>query len=272
MSEKKSMGCMPVVVIVVILISMLAGGTWYSKKQYKSKQAQIQQELAALPEFDEVAVGKEIAEERGLKYPVPESTMTPEEIVAQAKKEAEDLTKKKFTLKNYSKKQSEFFKKYRVAKNGDTVSFIMNTTGKTITGSLKGVFKDHKGRFVKVGIHEYRFPDIMEDYLYLFDSVIASKMASAKLKKLRKIFKGGKSKFRLNVQAKKTEKLYKNSGYTRGASSWITNSEYLKNELAKREKKHIKSIAIEKKKIYEQNKLFGLIDVQMISIETKKEE
>ena len=271
MSEKTSKGCMPVVVIVVILVSMFAAGTWYTKKQYKIKQAQIQQELVALPEFDEVAVGKEIAEENGLEYPVPESTMTSEAIVAQAKKEADHLTKKQFTLKVFSKKQSEILNKYRVAKNGDTVSFIMNTTGKTVTGPLRGIFKDHKGRFVKVGIHEYRLPDIMEDYLYLFDSAIASKMAGDKLRRLRKIFNDGKSKFRVNVQAKITEQLYKNSGYTRGSSSWVANTEFLKNELAKREQKNQKAIAIEKKKIYDQNKLFGLIDIQMISIEKKKE-
>ena len=264
MSDKKNKGCMPVLVIVSVIVCLLAGGTWYTKKEYKSKQEIIKKALAELPQFDEVARAGEIAEEHGFHYPVPEPLMTPEAISAQAKKEAEELADKKFSVTEFNKTQSEILKKYRIAKNGDKVSFIMNTTGETITGVFKGSFKDNKGRFVKVGIHEYRFPDIMDDYHYLFDSSVAAQKAGDLLRDLKKDFKISRHKFVLNSMNEIKEKLYTSSGYTKVGEKWLTNNDFLLEELAKRKKAYQKKIDVETKKIYEANKLFGLIDVNVI--------
>ncbi len=272
MSKKKSQGCLPIFIVAALLFSMLAGAVWYSKKQYKAKQELIKLELAALSEFDEVVTGKEIAKEIGSKYPVPEPMMTIEAIAEQAKNETEILTNKKFSIKVFTQKQAAILKKYSVAKNGDTVSFIINTTGNTITGPLIGVFNDHKGRFVMVGIHEYRFPDIMDEFLYLFNPALATKRRGEVLKEFRKKFKDGKSESQLKTQAKIIKQLYKNSGYIRDSRSWVANSEFFKNELSKREQEYKNNHVNEKKKIHDKNKLFGLINVQVVANKNKKED
>ena len=270
MGEKSEKGCMTTALILVVVVSTILAGAWYTKKQYKSKQETIEKALSELPEFDEVAAGQEIAEKMGVDYPVPEPLKTPEEIDSQAKKESDILTKEKFTLKNFARKQALILKKYRPAKNGDKVSFILNTTGENVTGTLKGVYKDHKGRFVKVGIHEYRLPDIMDDYYYLFDSGVANQKSESLLKELRTTFKEGKSTFRLKTRTALAEKLYKQSGYTKDGGKWISNVDAFKAALEAKRAAHSKMLESEKKKIYEQNKLFGLIDVNLLPMESNK--
>ena len=270
MGEKREKGCMTIAVILLVVISTILAGAWYTKKQYKSKQEIIETALSDLPEFDEVAAGREIAQEMGVDYPVSEPLNTPEEIDSQSKKESDLITKEKFTLKNFARKQALILEKYRPAKNGDKVSFILNTTGENVTGILKGVYKDHKGRLVKVGIHEYRIPDIMDDYYYLFDSGVANQKSEGLLKELKKTFKEGKSTFRLKTRAALAEKLYKKSGYTKDCGKWISKVDAFKAALEAKKAAHSKMLESEKKKIYEQNKLFGLIDVNLLPMESNK--
>ena len=253
-------------VLIVLIGSILAGGAWFIKQQYKAKQETIKKAIAELPKFDEVAVSKEIAKEHGFPFPVPEPSMTDELILQQAKKETEELLNKKYSVSEFNKEQSKILKKYRVAKNGDQVSFILNTTGETITGVFKGAFKDYKGRYIKVGIHEYRLPDIMEDYRYLFDSAIASQTASNMLRALKNDFKLARHKFQEKTFREIKERLYKTSGYSKLGNKWISNREFLQNELEKRLKAYQKKIDIATKKIYEENKLFGVIDVNIIPL------
>jgi hypothetical protein len=270
MSRRKERGCMGAAIAIIAVLSAILTGVWYTKKEYKSKQALIQQAISELPLFDKEAVAEDIAKSKGFEYPVPDVTMTPEEITSQAKNKAAELVSSKFALLVFAKKQSAILKKYRVAKVGDKISFVMRTTGENITGVLQGVFKDHKGRFVKVNFHEYRLPDIMEDFHYLFVPAVATKKTEKLLKDLRTGFKDKKSKFMLKTQAAITEKLYKKAGYIKDNGTWISNGEYVKNAVAEKEAAYQKNFKREKEKIYEKNKLFGLIDVDLIAADVDK--
>jgi len=270
MARKREKGCMTVAVVLIAVVFTVVAAGWYIKKEYKSKQAAIKQAISELPRFDKVAVAKEIAKGRGFAYPVSEVTMTPSEIVKSAKEKAEELTSQKFPFSLFAKRQTAALKKYRVAKNGDNISFIMRTTGETVSGVLKGVFKDSKGRFVKVDFHEYRLPDIMDDYYYLFVPAIATQKAEKVLKELTKGFKEHKRKFMQKTEVAIRERLYKQSGYTKDGSKWISNREFIKSAVADREEDYKKTFKREKEKIYERNKLFGLIGVDLIPEVTDK--
>ena len=272
MRRRKEKGCLTAAVVIIVLVCMLSAVSWYIKREYRRKQDIIERSVSELPRFDRVSVAKKIAENNGFTYPVPAVTKSPEFIVKEGKKLAEELTANKFPLSLFAKRQTAVLKKYRVAKAGDRISFIMNTTGETVSGILKGVFKDSKGRFVKVDFHEYRLPDIMEDYYYLFVPAIATQKAEKVLKELRRGFKENKSAFMQKTRLAVTEKLYKKSGYIKHGNDWIPNSEFLEMEVARKEADFLEKLKSEKEKIYEQNKLFGLIGVDLISESPGKEQ
>jgi len=179
-NKKNNLGCLFIGLILFVILSLIVGGVWFIKKEYKSKQDAIASAIAELPVFDEESTGKEIAAAEGYKYPVPAPSMTPSEIEDKSKDEATQLTKNTYPASKFAKQQSEIFQKYRQAKNGEKVLFLLNTTRKTVTGIYKGTFKDHKGRFIRVDFNEHRIPDILEDFHFLFIDGLATQKATEK--------------------------------------------------------------------------------------------
>ena len=262
MSSENKSGCL-IGLVILITLSVLGVGGWYVKKEYTAAQKAVASEISNLPKFDSEAIAKELTKGKGWTYPVPPPTLTPEEIEKQARKKADELTKKIYNLKNYAKQQAEIIKKYRTAKFGDKISFIMNTTGKTVSGQFRGIEKDYKGELVKVGLSKYRLDDIMQDFHYLFVPEIATMRAEEELKKFKNEYKTNKKKLFTKNYKNALSLLYTTSGYTKDGGIWISKSEYIKEQVAAVEKKFDKEQNRKKKKIYEQHKLFGLINITL---------
>jgi hypothetical protein len=260
--EKKSnAGCVFGGITLLIILSIIAGGIWFTKKEYKSKQEAIASALSELQAFDEIETGKEIARESGFQYPVPNPKMTESEIAKKAKEDATNLTKTKYPASAFAKKQSDIFKKYRKAKNGERVSFLVSTTRKNIKGIYKGTFKDHKGRFIKVDFSEHRIPDILEDFHYLFIDGLATMKATEKKRELEVDFKKKKSEFYTVQKGLLTEKYYNESGYTNEDGVWIGNVDIFNAKLSDEENSFEEQLEKDENKIYQKNKLMGLFSV-----------
>ena len=268
--KKNNAGCIAAGIIVIVLFSIVAGAVWFIKTEYKSKQDKISLELSELPVFDKEEVGKEIANVNGYQYPVSSPSMTPSEISSKSQKDAETLSRKNYPASSFARKQAEIFKKYRQAKKGEEVLFFLNTTRKNIKGIYKGTFSDHKGRFIKVDFNEYRLPDILEDFHFLFIDGIAEKKATDKRKELETQFKTDKNNFFQEQKKLITEKLYKDSGYTKLDGIWIPNLEIFTSKLEDKEMSFGKKLKKERNKIYELNKLLSFIKVEVPTEEESK--
>jgi len=267
MSTENKSGCALLLITLALLLFFGTGG-WYVQKQYKTKQKSIQAELDAIEPFDEKTAQKNAADELGFPYPVPPPTMTPQEIRQKAEKEAMQAVKKAFKGIVYAKKQAEILKKYKTAKSGDTVTFMLGTTGKEITGVYNGFYTDAKGRYIKVDFHEYRLPDIMEDYLYLFVDGMAAKTANDKIRALKKAFEKQKKTFYKKKYETLLTEYYKKAGYSRKNGEWTKNIDIFNELLEKKRKQYEKDNEKLKKRIYEKNKLFGLIGVNLVEFNT----
>lgn len=257
--KNKEAGCTIAVITVIVLFSLFGAGGWFVNKEYKSTQETILSEIGELPVFNSESMGKDIAKQYGFKYPPEAPSMSPEEIESKAKKEAAVIAKKKFSPQAFAAKQAAIFKKYQKAKNGENVSFILNTSGKKINGTYQGTFSDHKGRYIKVEFREYRLPDILEDFHYRFDKAIAEKKAIEKRKEFEQSFQNNKKSFFIEQKELISTNLYKNNGYTKEIDTWIPNVDILSSELQKKKD----SLQKEKNKIIESNKLFGFIKVDL---------
>ena len=270
MSTENKSGCI-IGLVLLITLSVLGVGGWYVKKEYAAAQKAVASEIATLPKFDSESMAKKLAKNKGWTYPVPLPTLTPEEIEKQARKKADELTKKIYNLKNYARQQAEIIKKYRTAKFGDRISFIMNTTGKTVSGKFRGIEKDYKGELVKVGLSKYRLHDIMPDFHYLFVPEIATMRAEQELKKFKTEYKKNKKELFSKNYKNTLSQLYNKSGYINDSGAWTPKSDYIKDQVADAEKKFDKEQKKKKKKIYEQHKIFGLINVSLPAEKTEKE-
>ncbi len=263
MKKKNNAGCIAAGIIFIVIVSIAGGSIWFVKNQYSQTQQALKKALSELPTYDEEATAKEAAKELGLQYPVPEPAMTHQEIALKAKTEANQLTKKKYPSSYFAKKQGEIFNKYKQAKPGKKISFFLKTTGETISGIFKGVFKDHKGRFIKVDFTEYRLPDVLEEHQYMFVEGVASNKITEKIKELKTEFDNERNVFFKEQKALITEKLYNTSGYSQEGERWNSNKGIFESLLNSKERSFSRKVKREKEKINERHKLFGFITVEI---------
>lgn len=262
MAKNKKSGCGIFILIMVVLI-LLGGAGIFVFESYKKQQEEIAKEINELPAFDQATAEKKIAEQLNLQLPVKTPTKTEAEIKEQAEKELKELSKKKVLSSILSIKTRSIIKNYRPAKEGDPVSFLLMTTGKTIRGTFKGAGADHKGKYIKVDLNKYRLYDIDEDQLYLFDAVLSQKRASSEIAGLKREFQEKRQKVIDKNREKILEKIYLKSGYRQVDGEWKPNTVAFQEMLDKKEKEHKNSIKKDILAIYENNKLFAIIDVKL---------
>lgn len=257
-------GCL-ILFVIILSLALLVGGGWYTVKKYKTLQQKIALEINELSNSDQESIKeeseKEAAEKLGLTIPVKKPSLTREKINKAITKEIEELAELKTLYSNLSLQTKAILKKYRVAKKGDKVSFLLNTTGKHVTGIFKGAFADRKGELIKVDQEEYRIHDVEEDYLYHFNKVLSRKRIVEELAIRKKEFKRKREDIIAKNKKKITEKHYTQAGYKKQGDSWRSNFEIytdLMNKLLSEKKE------AQIQKIYEKNKLFGVIDVRDI--------
>jgi hypothetical protein len=257
---KKKYGCLILILITVPLLLIAAAG-WYSFYSYKRLQKEIANKIKNIEPFNSEAASKQAADELNLTIPIKEPSISEDEIHKAANKELKQIARKKILSSNLSLKTKAIIKKYSVAKDGDQVSFMLNTTGKRISGTYKGTFTDWKGKLIKVDHNKYRIYDINTENRYYFDSTIAQKMATEKIATLKKEFNEKRKNVMINNKEKVLKKHYTANGYRQDSRSWKPNSEVYANLMKEKENKHIQGI-------YEKNKLFGIITV---AIDEEKE-
>lgn len=268
--KKGGKGCGVFMAIMAVLI-LLGGGAVFCFEAYKKQQEKIAEEIKELAAFDAEAAKKEAAAELNIELPVKAPTMTREQVKDQAEEELKELSKKKVPSTFLSLKTSDILKKYRPAKKGEQVSFLIFTTGKTIKGPYKGTGSDNKGKYIKVGWNKYRLYDIDEERMYLFDPVIAQKRATTEIAGLKREYKEKRQKVISENREKVQEKIYVKAGYQQLDGEWQPNADILEAKIEEKEQGHRSSLKTEITRIYERNKLFGLIDVKLPEDEGESE-
>jgi hypothetical protein len=218
-----------------------------------------------LPLFDEKQVLNEARSELGAPPPLP--LKTPQEIELQATAEAISLMKKKYSSSFYNKKQMAIIEQYKPAKEGEEVTFLLMTTGKTVTGIYRGTLKDSRGAFIKVGYHQYRLIDINKKQLYLFLPAVANMYASKKITDWKLELAEKKKQYLEKVKGYKLNNYYINSGYKLQEGKWISESDIYQQKLdamiKARKNKFTENIKEKQHEIFLKNKLFNLIDVSV---------
>lgn len=261
MSKKKKSGCGILILILIILV-ILGGAGIFVYESYEKQKEKIAQEINELPPFDQAQAEQKIADELNLELPVKPPSKTENEIKKLAKNMLKELAQKNVPTSLLALKTRAIIRKYRPVKEGEKVSFLLMTTGKTVNGTFKGTGSDHKGKFIKVDYDKYRLYDIDQDRLYLFDSVISQKRATTEIKALKDDFKEKRINIMKTNKDKILEELYLKSGYRQSGGSWEPNTSVFTAKLEDKEKEHKKTQAKEIDAIYERNKLFGLIDIE----------
>ena len=266
--------------MTLIVLTLLAGGGLYTVKRYKKLQKKIASELNDLPSFDREAVVKEAekdaAEKLNTTIPVKKTSSTEEEIHEAVTQELKENARKHVSSSELSLKTNAIIKKYRFAKEGEKVTFLLNTTGKRITGIYEGIFSDWKGQLIKVDQKKYRIYDISLGNRHYFNKALSHKHASEEIAALKREFKEKRQNFIDDNKEKTVEKHYINAGSSNQGNLWKPNSEIyaeLMTELLKeKERKHKRTQKRQRQGIYEDNQLFGVIPVKLKEEEEEEKE
>ena len=263
-------------ILIPVIIGIVAALLWYGKTDYQKKKSTITEGIASLPSFDSESAIQKVAKEANIKLPPKKPVIKKESIIAKAENDAKRLTKIKYSPRMFASMESKILKKYSTVKNGQTVSFYLSTTGSTIKGEFKGLFKDWKGRYVKVGYKTYRMPDITEEDRYKFITEYADKIRREKIKNLKTQFDQKRDDYFHKKRDQLLAKYYKTAGYSSYSGNWIPNYEFL-DILLEKEKKSFD--ANQKKviaKLIEDNKFLGLISIpiktEKVDASVKKED
>jgi hypothetical protein len=258
MAEKKrGVGCLMAVGFALLLVG---GGLWV-KKRLGALEREISVEWAALEAFDAEKTAKAVSEELGFAYPVSEPSISLESITAQVASVVKKEADAKFPPSVFARQVGGIVSKYKTAKMGDKVHFILNTTGKETSGTFWGCFADFRGRCVKVDSHEYRLDDIMEDYQYLFDRALAEKRGAADVARARNALSAKRRAFVESREKELGDKLRARSGYAEVDGVWRSKLDIVRAKVEKARKRHEVALERERKSIVERNKLLGVFSL-----------
>lgn len=267
---KKTTGCF-ILLLILIPLGLIAAGGWYSMQKYKKLQHKISTEISEIKPFDQEASSREAAKELKLSLPVQKPEMTKDQVLEATKKELKEIARKNVLTSNLSLKTKAIIKKYQMAKEGDKISFLLNTTGKRVTGTYQGTFSDWKGKLIKVDQQKYRVYDIGMESHYYFDEVISKRRAAEEIAALKKEFDEQRKNVMLENKNKVLEKHYTSAGYRKQGNDWKPNNQVYSELIEQFEQKYKRDKEKTIKDIYENNKLFGLISVALNG-ETLEEE
>lgn len=258
MRKKQKKGCLPLI-IAIVLLSTLAAGGFYLRQLYNDTQAKLDAQITALPKFDEEAVARQLAKKSNVSYPVKPPTMTKSEIEKTAANYADKLAEKMFTKKQFAKKTALLLKKIRPVKRGERVKFYLKSTREFISGTFQRIIDQRKGKYVVVNLNKYFYDDISPEYYYLFDPALTQRVAKQKIAKLKDKFEKAKKIFRDQKYKTRLRELYTKHKYVLRDGEWISNYDDLKNKL-EIEKANFKLARRKKiKEIIENNQFLGLI-------------
>ncbi|NOY75307.1 MAG: hypothetical protein GXP32_05905 [Kiritimatiellaeota bacterium] len=258
MRRKREKGCLPLVVAVIV-VAALSAAAFYVKKTYDATLDRIDKQISELPDFDEQATTKVLAEKLHLRYPVSAPEKTKKEIEKQARLQTKELTNAKFSSKRLALDINAILEKYKCVRRGDHVRFYLNTTRKFIYGTFQRILLERKDKFVIVDLDKYLFNDISSDYYYLFDKNLAGEMAARKVKEIKQKFKKSKNDFYENALNRIKAELYEQNGYVRKNGNWTSNYAILAERVANEKSDFNRAIQKKKNTILEKNQLFGLI-------------
>ena len=259
MSDKKS----GKLLLILVVLGLIVGGGLFVYKSYNGLKIKIKKEISEIEPFNSETVSVEIAKEMGVTLPIKKSPLPKATIKSDIKKELNKRAKESVSLSLLSLEIQSIIKKYSLAKVGEKVSFMLNTTGKRISGTYKGIFTDWKGKLIQVDYNKYRIYDIGEESRYMFNPVLAQKRASEEVEIARVEFKSKKKDVIKAIVEEVTKRHFEKGGYAMRDGKWQENiivfNELLKEAEEKCEKEKERKI----KNIYEDNKLFGIIPIEL---------
>lgn len=258
MSDKKS----GKLLLTLIGLGLIAGGAWFSYNSYNGLKQKIEKDISEIEPFNSESVSVEIAKEMGVQWPIKKIPLPKKTIKSDIKKELNKRAKESVSLSLLSLEIQSIIKKYSLAKVGEKVSFMLNTTGKRISGTYKGIFTDWKGKLIQVDYNKYRIYDISEESRYMFNPVLAQQRASEEVEIARVEFKSKKKEVIKVIVEEVTKHHFEKGGYAMRDGKWQENIIVFNELLKEAEEKYEKDKKRKIKVIYEENQLFGLIPIE----------
>ncbi len=256
MARRKS-GCL-VFFIAVGLLILIGGAGVYVYEEHQNTRELVESLAAELPAFDEDAAAIEAAGEMGLEFPVKPPVLDEGQIREKAREELEAVANESFPLTVLASQTNEIIERYRVAKEGETVTFTVNTTNQTVSGKYAGLSSDWKGRFVVVDGQRYRTHDIDTHSHYFFDSAISQRRATEEIALARKEFNEKRREIMLSNRDAVLDRIYGDSGYTRQGDVWKSNVQAHAELVGEKRRQHERDKEKSIENIYDDNRVLGI--------------
>jgi len=263
MSEKKKMGCMIFLVIIILLV-VFGGGGMVLYKKYNKLEATINEKIKAIPEFNKEEIEEKIAKELNLTLPVEEPYMKKIEVQRAIKKELKDLSLKEYSTKELEERIAAIRDKYNnLPSIGDTIEFKLKN-GKKVKGKYNGDVEEDNIKYIKVNKKPYKVFDIDPSYYWMFNDLIALDLLSNEVKAVRKDFFQKRQALKKSKYIDIEKKLYTANGYMRQDEKWRPVYDIFMKKYKKEKKKFENEYRQKIIDVYENNKLFGIIQIETV--------
>ncbi|MBN1864484.1 MAG: hypothetical protein JW808_06250 [Victivallales bacterium] len=258
MARRRKSGCLYFFVVGGLVVILGCAGI-YIYEQHRKTRVKIDSLVAGLPGFDEDAAVIEAAREMGIEYPIAPPVLDEDQIRDKTREDLESIADERFPRTVLAEQTNAIIEKFRVRKEGESVSFQLKTTGQDISGTYGGLLTDWKGRFVVVDGQRYRTHDIDPQSHYFFDSIISQSRATKDILKTRKEFEGKRREIMISNKDAVLDSVYAASGYSRKGGVWKSNVQAHAELVEEKRRQHDRDTENCIEKIYDENRLLGLI-------------
>jgi hypothetical protein len=258
MRKGKNKGYLPIIIVLIVL-TIIAGAYLYGKKLYNETITNIDKQISELPKFDEKAETEKIASELHIPYPITAPKINKNTIKKKAEKKARAMTLSKYPKKKLMVKVRAILKQIKSIKEGQYVTFYLKTIRKCISGKCLRIQLINNKKVVNIDLNKYMYNDISEEYRYLFDNSLAYRQAKVAVKAAKNKFKQKSSEYYQKVLTRSMNKLYLANGYVKKNGVWASHQEIVTNMLADRKLNFQRRIRKKKAAIIDKNQLFGFI-------------
>jgi len=164
--------------------------------------------------FDAEKAAKDAAVKMGVEYPVPDPSMTPDEIVKLASKKAGERVVEKYPSKMLAAVTAKIVAKYKPHRVGEHVNVRKVTTGELISGEYKGTTSFSK---VIIGTKEVLIADLTDLEQIRFKPGMSSVKISQGIKMAKERFNKVRKQFFEKERADIASQLFGNNGYVRNS-------------------------------------------------------
>ncbi len=261
MAKKSSSYLLPMLILLLVPVLIIAGAGILFYFGYQNKKAELESKIAALPKFNEVKEGEDIAAKLGFVYPVLDPQEKYQVLDKKVKSMVAAKVEQKFSSKLLSKKMIEIREKYSAAKIGQVIE-VQLTNNVRLREPFWSKEKSTGGIYIKLGPKKYRLDQIMDNYYYLFDSKISDILIRKKIRALDRAFKAGRRKYAKKLMEEYGKKVFIPAGYSLDSKSrWVPNTYYFREALKKQHEKFNKERLEKIRKLCKEYRFLGFIPV-----------